>query len=152
MTVKTQIKELSELLEEYNYQYYVLDNPSVPDSEYDRLFQQLQKLEQQNPALLSANSPTQKVGGVALTKFEQVTHQKPMLSLDNVFEPQALTDFMQRAKDKSANIEPAFCIEPKLDGLAVSIIYENGLLVQAATRGDGQTGENVTENDKTISN
>lgn len=152
MTVKTQIEELSELLEEYNYQYYVLDDPSVPDSEYDRLFQQLQKLEQQNPELISPNSPTQKVGGVALTKFEQVTHQQPMLSLDNVFEQQALTDFMQRAQDRSADSETAFCVEPKLDGLAASIIYENGALVQAATRGDGQTGENVTENVKTIAN
>jgi len=152
MTAKNKIKELSELLEEYNYQYYVLDNPSVPDSEYDRIFQELQKLEQQNPRLLSKNSPTQKVGGVALTKFEQVTHKKPMLSLDNVFEAQTLSDFMQRAIDKSGSRENAFCIEPKLDGLAVSIIYENGLLVQAATRGDGKTGENVTENVKTIAN
>ena len=152
MTVKTQIEELSKLLEEYNYQYYVLDNPSVPDSEYDRLFRQLQKLEQQNPELLSANSPTQKVGGVALTKFEQVTHQQPMLSLDNVFEQQALTDFMQRAQGRSTDSKTAFCVEPKLDGLAASIIYKNGTLVQAATRGDGQTGENVTENVKTISN
>ncbi|MCW8994878.1 MAG: NAD-dependent DNA ligase LigA, partial [Psychromonas sp.] len=144
--------ELSELLEEYNYQYYVLDNPSVPDSEYDRLFKQLQQLEQQNPELLSANSPTQKVGGVALTKFEQVTHRQPMLSLDNVFEQQALIDFMQRAEDKSNASEIAFCVEPKLDGLAASIIYEQGFLVQAATRGDGKTGENVTENVKTISN
>ncbi len=152
MTVKTQIEELSKLLEEYNYQYYVLDDPSVPDSEYDRLFQQLQKLEQENPDLISANSPTQKVGGVALSKFEQVSHQQPMLSLDNVFAAQALSDFMQRAQDKSTSSEVAFCVEPKLDGLAASIIYENGLLVQAATRGDGQTGENVTENVKTIAN
>ncbi|WP_037028221.1 NAD-dependent DNA ligase LigA [Psychromonas aquimarina] len=152
MTVKNQIKELSALLEEYNYQYYVLDHPSVPDSEYDRIFQELQKLEQENPDLISANSPTQKVGGAALSKFEQVTHRMPMLSLDNVFEEQTLNDFMQRAMDKSSLAETAFCIEPKLDGLAASIIYENGLLVQAATRGDGQTGENVTENVKTIAN
>jgi len=152
MTIKTEITRLSELLEEYNYQYYVLDNPSMPDSEYDRLFQQLQQLEKQYPDLASANSPTQKVGGLALSKFEQVTHQKPMLSLDNVFDEQSLTDFMRRATDKLEIPEIAFCIEPKLDGLAVSIIYENGLLVQAATRGDGQTGENVTENVKTIAN
>jgi DNA ligase (NAD+) len=152
MTVESQIKELSELLEEYNYQYYVLDDPSVPDSEYDRLFQQLQKLERLHPEFLSSSSPTQKVGGVALTKFEQVSHQQPMLSLDNVFEEQALTDFMQRAQDKADDAEIAFCVEPKLDGLAVSIIYREGELVQAATRGDGQTGENVTENVKTISN
>ncbi|WP_435237658.1 NAD-dependent DNA ligase LigA [Psychromonas sp. PT13] len=152
MTVKTKIKQLSDLLEEYNYQYYVLDNPSVPDGEYDRIFQQLLKLEQDNPELLSPNSPTQKVGGTALTKFEQVTHQQPMLSLDNVFEQQSLVDFMQRAQDKSSQPEIAFCVEPKLDGLAASIIYQNGELIQAATRGDGQVGENVTENVKTIAN
>ena len=151
-TAQQQIQQLSELLEEYNYQYYVLDAPSVPDAEYDRVFKALKQLETEHPALLSANSPTQKVGGAALSKFEQVTHQLPMLSLDNVFDSDSLNDFMQRVIDKSALAETAFCIEPKLDGLAVSIIYENGLLIQAATRGDGLTGENVTENVKTITN
>lgn len=151
-TTQQQIQQLSELLEEYNYQYYVQDAPSVPDAEYDRVFKALKQLETENPALLSVNSPTQKVGGAALSKFEQVTHQLPMLSLDNVFDSDSLNDFMQRVIDKSASAETAFCIEPKLDGLAVSIIYENGLLVQAATRGDGLTGENVTENVKTIAN
>ncbi|RBW46048.1 DNA ligase [Psychromonas sp. B3M02] len=146
------VKELSALLEEYNYQYYVQDAPSVPDAEYDRVFHELKQLETQHPSLLSANSPTQKVGGAALSKFEQVTHQIPMLSLDNVFDSDSLDDFMQRVMDKSSLAETAFCIEPKLDGLAASIIYENGLLVQAATRGDGLTGENVTENVKTIGN
>ncbi|WP_413692939.1 NAD-dependent DNA ligase LigA [Psychromonas sp. KJ10-2] len=146
------VKELSGLLEEYNYQYYVQDAPSVPDAEYDRVFHELKQLETQHPSLLSANSPTQKVGGAALSKFEQVTHQIPMLSLDNVFDSDSLDDFMQRVMDKSSLAETAFCIEPKLDGLAASIIYENGLLVQAATRGDGLTGENVTENVKTIGN
>jgi len=151
-TAQQQIQQLSELLEEYNYQYYVLDAPSVPDAEYDRVFKALKQLETEHPALLSANSPTQKVGGAALSKFEQVTHQLPMLSLDNVFDSDSLNDFMQRVIDKSGLAETAFCIEPKLDGLAVSIIYENGLLIQAATRGDGLTGENVTENVKTIAN
>jgi DNA ligase (NAD+) len=150
MNNQNDIQQLSEQLENYNYQYYVLDQPSVPDAEYDRVFQQLSTLEKANPELLLANSPTQKVGGLALSKFEQVTHKKPMLSLDNVFEAEALKDFMLRAQEKSNNDNIAFCIEPKLDGLAASIIYENGLLVQAATRGDGQTGENVTENVKTI--
>ena len=109
MSIKTEITRLSELLEEYNYQYYVLDNPSVPDSEYDHIFQQLQKLEKENPDLISPNSPTQKVGGIALSKFEQVTHSKPMLSLDNVFDGQSLTDFMQRVFDKLENSEIAFC-------------------------------------------
>ena len=152
MSIYDEIQQLSAQLEQYNYQYYVLDDPSVPDAEYDKVFHQLVALEQQNPEFLSANSPTQKVGGLALSKFEQVTHELPMLSLDNVFEAQALKDFMTRAQDKSARADIAFCIEPKLDGLAASIIYENGLLIQAATRGDGQTGENVTENVKTIKN
>ncbi|TEW54959.1 NAD-dependent DNA ligase LigA [Psychromonas sp. RZ22] len=150
--IAQEIKQLTELLEEYNYQYYVQDAPSVPDAEYDRIFKQLQQLESTYPTLLLANSPTQKVGGVALSKFEQVTHQLPMLSLDNVFDADSLDDFMQRAIDKSPLTETAFCIEPKLDGLAASIIYQDGVLVQAATRGDGVTGENVTENVKTIAN
>ncbi|MEL0660408.1 NAD-dependent DNA ligase LigA [Psychromonas arctica] len=150
--VEQQIQQFRELLEEYNYQYYVQDAPSVPDAEYDRIFKALQRLETEHPELLSTNSPTQKVGGAALSKFDQVTHQLPMLSLDNVFDSESLNDFMQRVMDKSALVETAFCIEPKLDGLAASIIYENGFLIQAATRGDGLTGENVTENVKTIAN
>ena len=149
---KQKVQEYSKLLEEYNYQYYVLDAPSVPDAEYDRIFKLLKQLETEHPDLLSVNSPTQKVGGAALSKFEQVTHQLPMLSLDNVFDAESLNDFMKRVMDKSSLTETAFCIEPKLDGLAASIIYEDGLLVQAATRGDGLTGENVTENVKTIAN
>jgi len=152
LTPAQQVKHYSQLLEDYNYQYYVLDTPSVPDAEYDRIFNCLKQLETAHPELLSANSPTQKVGGTALSKFEQVTHELPMLSLDNVFDEDGLNDFMQRVMDKSTLAETAFCIEPKLDGLAASIIYENGLLVQAATRGDGLTGENVTENIKTIAN
>jgi len=152
LTPAQQVQHYSQLLEDYNYQYYVLDTPSVPDAEYDRIFKCLKQLETEHPELLSANSPTQKVGGTALSKFEQVTHELPMLSLDNVFDEDGLNDFMQRVMDKSTLAETAFCIEPKLDGLAASIIYENGLLVQAATRGDGLTGENVTENIKTIAN
>jgi len=152
LTPAQQVQHYSQLLEDYNYQYYVLDTPSVPDAEYDRIFKCLKQLETEHPELLSANSPTQKVGGTALSKFEQVTHELPMLSLDNVFDEDGLNDFMQRVMDRSTLAETAFCIEPKLDGLAASIIYENGLLVQAATRGDGLTGENVTENIKTIAN
>jgi len=154
MSIQNEIQQLSEQLENYNYQYYVLDDPSVPDAEYDRVFQVLLKLENETDGFPLTNSPTQKVGGLALSKFEQVTHELPMLSLDNVFEAQTLKDFMARALDKSdsSTENMAFCIEPKLDGLAASIIYEHGSLVQAATRGDGQTGENVTENVKTIKN
>ena len=151
MSIKNKIQGLTALLEEYNYLYYVLDSPSVPDSEYDRIFQQLQVLEKSHPEYLNPNSPTQKVGGLALTKFEQVKHQLPMLSLDNVFSEEALSDFIQRVTDRFDG-QAAFCIEPKLDGLAASLIYENGLLVQAATRGDGSVGEKVTENVKTIAN
>ena len=150
--IEVEIKALSKILEDYNYQYYVLDEPSVPDAEYDRIFQSLLALETDHPQFLSVNSPTQKVGGAALSKFEQVTHEMPMLSLDNVFESSALIDFMDRAKSKVDKLPVAFCVEPKLDGLAASIIYENGILVQAGTRGDGQKGENVTENVKTIKN
>ncbi|MEH6453482.1 MAG: NAD-dependent DNA ligase LigA, partial [Psychromonas sp.] len=152
MQIKNEIQQLTELLENYNYQYYVLDDPSVPDAEYDQVFQKLLKLESENPEFADTNSPTQKVGGIALSKFDQVTHRLPMLSLDNVFTETALADFIQRAADRAGSREPMFCIEPKLDGLAASIMYENGVLVQAATRGDGQTGENVTENVKTIAN
>ena len=152
MSIQKKIQQLTELLENYNYQYYVLDDPSVPDAEYDQVFQQLLALEKAHPEFFDINSPTRKVGGLALSKFDQVTHRLPMLSLDNVFTEQGLADFMQRAIDPSGNSKCTFCIEPKLDGLAASIIYENGQLIQAATRGDGQTGENVTENVKTIAN
>ncbi len=152
MTVALEIKKLTKQLEEYNYQYYVLDDPRISDAEYDIVFQQLKKLEESHPQFIHANSPTQKVGGQPLSKFEQVVHEKPMLSLDNMFDSDALQVFIKRATDKSQSINIAFCIEPKLDGLAVSIIYEDGLLIQAATRGDGRTGENVTENVKTIAN
>ena len=102
MSIQNEIQQLSEQLENYNYQYYVLDDPSVPDAEYDRVFQTLLSLELENPTLRLANSPTQKVGGLALSKFDQVTHQIPMLSLDNVFEAQALKDFMLRAQEKAS--------------------------------------------------
>lgn len=151
-TIKDQISELTNTLDEYNYQYFVLNAPSVPDAEYDRIFQNLLQLENSHPTLRSAHSPTQKVGSSVLSKFSQVTHKKPMLSLENVFEAQALKNFISRATDKAECSTIAFCIEPKLDGLAASIIYENGILIQAGTRGDGQTGENITENVKTIKN
>lgn len=150
--IKQKIIELSNILGEYNYQYFVLDTPSVPDAEYDRIFNDLLQLENAHPSLRSVNSPTQKVGGSVLGKFAQLIHKKPMLSLDNVFETKALKSFMDRAIDKAECSSIAFCIEPKLDGLAASIIYENGILIQAGTRGDGHTGENITENVKTIKN
>jgi len=152
-TVLEQIQTLRSKLEDFNYQYYVLDNPTVPDAEYDRVMKELKKLEAEHPEFLTADSPSQKVGGQALNKFDQVTHAIPMLSLDNAFDEADFTAFNRRLKERLViSDDIAFCCEPKLDGLAVSIIYEQGVLVQAATRGDGQVGENITENVKTIRN
>ncbi|AQQ01693.1 DNA ligase (NAD(+)) LigA [Pseudoalteromonas aliena] len=152
-SISEQVNHLRTTLEQHNYNYYVLDTPSIPDSEYDRLLRELSALETEHPEFLTADSPTQKVGGAALSKFEQVAHQVPMLSLDNAFSEEEFIAFNRRIKERlmSAN-ELTFCCEPKLDGLAVSIIYRDGVLVQAATRGDGFTGENITQNVKTIRN
>jgi len=148
-----QIKQLKAQIENYNYQYYVLDNPTIPDAEYDRLMRELIALEEANPELKSADSPSQKVGGMALAAFDKVNHEVPMLSLDNAFDEEEFYAFDKRMKDRlKDSSDLAFCCEPKLDGLAVSILYENGVLVRAATRGDGQVGENITENVKTIRN
>ncbi|MEO2280972.1 NAD-dependent DNA ligase LigA [Pseudoalteromonas pernae] len=153
LTPEQQVAQLRASLEEHNYNYYVLDNPSIPDAEYDRLMRELQALETAHPQLLTPDSPSQKVGGEALSKFSQVTHQVPMLSLDNAFDEDEFYAFNKRIQDRlAANQEQVFCCEPKLDGLAVSILYRDGVLVQAATRGDGQVGENITENVKTIRN
>tara|TARA_R110002050_G_scaffold1244_5_gene8791 strand:+ start:88810 stop:90822 length:2013 start_codon:yes stop_codon:yes gene_type:complete len=155
MTIPTEINQqatdLRDLINRYNHLYYVTDNPEVTDSEYDRLFKQLQQLEADYPTLLTVDSPTQRVGGKALDKFSQITHALPMLSLDNVFDSEELQAFDQRVRDRlnSTNIQ-AYAAEPKLDGLAISIRYEHGILVQAATRGDGTVGEDVTENVRTI--
>ena len=155
MTIPTEIQQqagnLRDLINRYNHLYYVTDNPEVTDSEYDRLFKQLQQLEVDYPELLTADSPTQRVGGKALDKFSQITHALPMLSLDNVFDADDLHAFDQRVRDRlnTTNIQ-TYAAEPKLDGLAISIRYEQGILMQAATRGDGTVGEDVTENVRTI--
>jgi len=143
--------EIKNLINQYNHQYYVLDNPSVPDAEYDRLLRELIAIELKFPELKTDDSPSQKVGGQALKSFTQVTHQMPMLSLDNVFSQDEWQAFVKRIEDRIAASEVvSYCAEPKLDGLAVSLRYEQGVLVQAATRGDGATGENITENIRTI--
>ncbi len=148
--------EVCQQLHYYNHQYYVLDEPSVPDAEYDRLMRELTTLETEYPQLKTVDSPSQKVGGVALKSFSQVVHQLPMLSLDNVFSAQEWQAFVKRLLDRlnksqaKATVDFAICAEPKLDGLAVSLRYENGVFVQAATRGDGTVGENITENVRTI--
>lgn len=152
-TVENRIKSLHQLLQDYNHQYYVLDQPTIPDIEYDRLMRELIELETANPQFKSIDSPSQKVGGAALKSFTQVTHQLPMLSLDNVFSNEEWTAFVKRLADRLSGNDinkVKLCAEPKLDGLAVSLRYENGLLVQAATRGDGAVGENITENVRTI--
>ncbi|MDH5592035.1 MAG: NAD-dependent DNA ligase LigA, partial [Gammaproteobacteria bacterium] len=155
MTIPTNLaeraSELRNLINKHNYQYYHLDNPDVTDSEYDRLFRELQQIETDYPALLTADSPTQRVGGAALDKFNQITHAMPMLSLDNVFDADELKSFEQRVCDwLNTNETQLYAAEPKLDGLAISIRYENGVLKQAATRGDGAVGEDVTANVRTI--
>jgi DNA ligase (NAD+) len=149
--VKQRANKLHNLISDYNYRYYVIDNPEVPDVEYDRLFRELQQLENDYPELKTSSSPTQRVGGKALDKFSQITHSLPMLSLDNVFDADELQAFEQRVCDRlNTTDKQVFAAEPKLDGLAISIRYENGVLVQAATRGDGTVGEDVTINVRTI--
>lgn len=148
---QAQIAQLTEQLQAHNHAYYVLDAPTVPDAEYDRLMRELQALEGEFPELKLASSPSQKVGGAVLSQFESVSHEIPMLSLDNVFSDEDFADFDRRCHDRLKDErELLYCAEPKLDGLAISLMYENGELVQAATRGDGQQGEMVTENAKTI--
>lgn len=155
MTTSTELAQraatLREQINHYNYLYYVADNPEVPDAEYDRLFRELQQLEQDNPELLTSDSPTQRVGGQPLDKFDEVEHALPMLSLDNVFDQEELSAFDKRVREWLNSDQPkTYAAEPKLDGLAISIRYENGVLVQAATRGDGARGEDVTSNVRTI--
>jgi len=148
------IAELSKILNEHLYRYHVLDSPSVSDAEYDALFKQLEQLEAQHPQLIKPDSPTHRVGGPPLDGFEQVTHKVPMLSLGNAFTFEELSDFDRSVRERLETEEGSavtYLAEPKLDGLAISLRYESGILVQAATRGDGTTGENVTENIRTIS-
>ncbi|MDT8281911.1 MAG: NAD-dependent DNA ligase LigA [Gammaproteobacteria bacterium] len=150
-SVEKEIEKLREQLRYHAYQYYVLDDPDIPDAEYDRLYNQLDALEKKHPELVASDSPTQRVGSKPLTGFEQIKHQLPMLSLDNVFNETDLQVFYQRIQDRlriSDDIE--FVAEPKLDGLAISLRYEQGQLIYAATRGDGSTGENVTQNIRTM--
>ena len=149
--IAQQIAQLTKQLQQYNHEYYVLDQPTVPDAEYDRVFKQLLELEQAHPEFKSASSPTQKVGGQALDKFVQVAHEVPMLSLDNAMTEDEFVAFHKRVNDRLKTDQAfEFCCEPKLDGLAVSIIYENGQFVRAATRGDGAVGEEITANVRTI--
>ncbi|WPC73311.1 NAD-dependent DNA ligase LigA [Vibrio porteresiae] len=149
--VEQRLKELRETLNYHAVRYYVEDDPTIPDAEYDRLMRELLTLEEQHPELVTSDSPSQRVGGAPLDGFESVAHEIPMLSLDNVFDDEELDAFFRRMSDRVPAAKAAhICCEPKLDGLAVSLLYENGVLVRAATRGDGSTGENITENVRTI--
>lgn len=149
--IDQEVLALRKTLEQYNYHYYVLDDPVVPDSEYDRLFSRLQEIESHYPELVSADSPTQRIGDKPLDAFAQVKHDVPMLSLDNVFNDDELLAFDQRNRDRLDTEDLlTYSCEPKLDGIAVSLLYENGKLVRGATRGDGSTGEDITQNVRTI--
>ncbi|WP_251554499.1 NAD-dependent DNA ligase LigA [Neobacillus muris] len=148
-TAEQRIKELQNLLNQYGYEYYVLDKPSVPDAEYDQLMQELLKLEEEFPQLKTPDSPTQRVGGAILDMFEKVEHAIPMLSLGNAFNEQDLRDFDARVR-KAVGDNVSYVCELKIDGLAVSLRYEDGLFVQGATRGDGTIGEDITANIRTI--
>jgi DNA ligase (NAD+) len=150
-TIAVEVEALQTRLREYNYRYYVRDEPSIPDAEYDRLLRRLQELEQANPQLISPDSPTQRVGDQPLAQFHQVRHELPMLSLDNAFSAEEMQDFQRRLQDRlgsDADIE--YACEPKLDGIAVSLLYRDGVLERGATRGDGRSGEDITHNVRTI--
>jgi len=145
-----QIAELREQIEGHNYRYYVLDEPSIPDAEYDRLLRALQQLEDDFPELLTADSPTQRVGAIPAEGFDEVRHRYPMLSLANAFSAEETSLFHQRVLKGLETEHVEYVAEPKLDGVAISLRYENGKLTQAATRGDGSSGEDVTANVRTI--
>jgi len=148
---QTELNALKQRLNELNYAYYVLDNPQVSDAQYDALYQQLIAIEKQYPEWVTEDSPSQRVGDAPLSHFESVTHAVPMFSLDNAFNQEDLIDFQRRVKDRlHTDAEIEFSAEPKMDGLAINIRYENGLLKQATTRGDGVVGEDVTHNIRTM--
>lgn len=151
LAVQTRVKELRDIINEHNYRYYVLDNPEVPDVVYDRLFRELQQLEKEHPQFIDSQSPTQRVGSKPDNGFSEVQHKLPMLSLDNAMDGDEFLSFNKRVKERLGETsEIEYVCEPKLDGLAVSIIYKNGVFTQAATRGDGTVGEDITTNVKTI--
>ena len=149
-----ELESLQQQIRHHNYRYHVLDDPEVPDAEYDRLMRQLQAIESKYPELITEDSPTQRVGDTPISAFGTVQHQVPMLSLDNAFEPDELREFHRRVTDRLELEEGAdqlrYAAEPKLDGAAVSLLYENGQLVRGATRGDGTSGEDITHNVRTI--
>lgn len=148
MEAKERILELTALLNEANHRYYVLDDPAMPDFEYDCLLRELENLEGEHPEFMQPDSPTQRVGGEALSKFDKVTHSVPLMSLQDVFSMEELTEFWEKIQGEQPGT--FFTVEPKIDGLSVALEYENGVFVRGATRGDGNVGEDVTQNLKTI--
>jgi DNA ligase (NAD+) len=146
----TRVEKLREIINQHNYQYYVLNDPAVPDAEYDRLMQELISLEKENPELVTKDSPTQRVGAIPLDSFTEVKHAMPMLSLNNAFDEEEMAAFDRRVRETLEQDQIKYVGETKFDGLAVSLLYEDGVLTQAATRGDGTTGEDVTQNARTI--
>ncbi|ELQ6039790.1 NAD-dependent DNA ligase LigA [Cronobacter sakazakii] len=150
-SIEEKLTQLRTMLRHHEFLYHVMDAPEVPDAEYDRLMRELRTLEEAHPELVTPDSPTQRVGAAPLTEFSQVRHEVPMLSLDNVFDEASFLAFNKRVQDRLKSTDAlVYCCELKLDGLAVSLLYENGLLVRAATRGDGTTGEDITLNVRTI--
>ena len=145
------VEDLRRALHRHNYRYYVLDDPEVSDAQYDRMMQELKRLESDYPQLASPDSPTVRVGAPPLEKFEAVSHSIPMLSLDNAFNDEDILEFDKRVRrNLNDRDEVLYTAEPKLDGVAVEIVYENGILITASTRGDGLVGEGITNNVKTI--
>ena len=150
--LKSRASQLRNEINSHNFRYYVLDEPIIPDAAYDKLFTELSTLEEQHPSLVTPESPTQRVGSAPARGFQEVVHELPMLSLGNAFTDQSVIDFDQRVKERLGISESLdYSVEPKLDGVAISLIYERGRLTRAATRGDGLTGEDVTHNVRTIS-
>ncbi|HUF20953.1 MAG TPA: NAD-dependent DNA ligase LigA, partial [Burkholderiales bacterium] len=151
--IQKKVESLRSALQRHNYLYHVLDSPEIPDAEYDRLLSELQALEEEHPELITDDSPTQRVGAEPIAAFGTVRHRLPMLSLDNVFTEEALRNFHRRLTERlelDVDAAVAYSAEPKLDGAAVSLLYEKGRFVRGATRGDGTTGEDITHNLRTI--
>jgi len=149
---KEKIKKIREQIEKHNYHYFVLDNPQITDAEYDKLMQQLVALEKEFPELATPDSPSQRIGGKPLAGFKTYVHRTPLLSLGNAFGKEQLLDFHRRVVNGLGTDSVEYVVEPKIDGLSVALYYQGGILQVGATRGDGVTGEDVTQNLKTIGN
>src|SRR3989338_2488617 len=147
---KQRMLELRNLIAQYDYEYYALDAPSVPDSEYDKIYRELQTLENLHPGLITPDSPTQRISGSATNAFNSITHRQAMLSLNNAFEDNELEAFDKRVYEALGVELVEYAVEPKFDGLAITLTYEHGVFIQGATRGDGYTGEDVTHNLRTL--